>query len=243
MVYTTLLCFEPIEVSSVNKGKMESDKGLWLQHNPSTNLLAIMATSHQVYHEARRVFYRLNTFVFRSRKALLMFLIHIGRKNASLLTTVKWQLEDDDDHRHHRRYENHIDIIKPFLTQKQTPKGQPEKQATIWNSEAQYHKIYQVIKGSTSLSPGYWQLWRLIRLDVQPGDNQFQDSAQIDSDETDSDAIVTAGYWSRFVYEIECYDNDNCYRPVKAGYDMQTRFDMETEQGRMDALMFSSDRF
>lgn len=172
-----------------------------------------MATSRQVYHEARRVFYRYNTFVFQSRQALLTFLIGIGRANALLLKTVEWRLNDSE------RYENHIDIIKPYITQKQTSEGQPEE-TNIWNSEAQYRKIYQTIKGSASLCHWYWSSHRPIRLDA--------------------DEVLVKPRRCRFIFNVYCYEDESRSRHVTAGYEMHTRFVMDTDRARMDALMSGS---
>jgi hypothetical protein len=160
-----------------------------------------MATSRQVYHEARRVFYRYNTFIFRSRSALLIFLIGIGRANALLLKTVKWQFNDHD------RYENHIDIIEPYITQKSTPEAQ-HREATIWNNEAQYRKIYQAIRGS-AIQCWYWSSYRPIRLDA--------------------DEILVKCRRCRFIFNIDCYEDESRNRHVTAGYEMQTRFVMDTD--------------
>lgn len=170
-----------------------------------------------MYHEARRVLYRYNTFVLQSRTALLTFLIGIGRANALLLNTVKWRLDDSE------RYENHIDIIKPYITQRSTPQAQqaqPEE-TNIWNSEAEYREIYQAIRGSASLRHWYWSSHRPIRLDA--------------------DEILVKPRRCRFIFNIYCYEDESTSRHVTAGYEMHTRFVMDTERARMDAVMSADD--
>ena len=58
MVYRLLLCFKEVNFGTyLRRTDVESrGNGLWLQHNPDKNLLAIMSVSRQLYDEARRIF-------------------------------------------------------------------------------------------------------------------------------------------------------------------------------------------
>jgi hypothetical protein len=131
-------------------------KGVWLQHNPSENPLALLAVSRQFYHEARHVFYRYNTFAFQTTECLPVFFIGIGRENALLLQYVQWK-------RYTHRYENHIDIIKSSITATK-PKTSTLKEVNIWNDEPQFLSFLLTIGFPNSVfrcNPN-----RLLRLDA-----------------------------------------------------------------------------
>jgi hypothetical protein len=75
MVYRFLLCFEKVNFGEyLRHTDVEPRRdGVWLQHNPDNNLLAIMSANRQVYDEARRTFYSENRFSFESSTASQFF--------------------------------------------------------------------------------------------------------------------------------------------------------------------------
>ncbi|KAK1145749.1 hypothetical protein N8T08_003987 [Aspergillus melleus] len=91
MVYRYLLCFDEVHFSgkSLQHSHIERRRdGLWWQHNPNNNLLAIMSVNRQIYHEARWTFYTENRFSFERFENLPVFLVGIGAENARLLRSV-----------------------------------------------------------------------------------------------------------------------------------------------------------
>ncbi|KAJ5601252.1 hypothetical protein N7510_010786 [Penicillium lagena] len=92
-VYEYLLCFEEIGFTGgIRTARITPHRsGLYLQHNPINHPLAIMSTNHQVYEEARQVFYGLNRFAFWCPRSLPLFLVGIGQGNAMLLRSVRWK--------------------------------------------------------------------------------------------------------------------------------------------------------
>lgn len=111
MVYQFLIGYDEIlfDKRLDNRNVDPRRDGLWLQHNPRNNPLAIMPVSRQVYNEAREVFYSLNKFSFESSAALSVFLIGIGPRNAMVLRSV-WQKNEQ----HH--WENVTPIIRQCLS-------------------------------------------------------------------------------------------------------------------------------
>ncbi|KAI2732782.1 hypothetical protein DTO012A8_10183 [Penicillium roqueforti] len=87
IIYKFLLSFDEIYIEKrVRDRDVDPHRsGTWMQHNPINNPLAIMSVSRQIYDEARRTFYGLNTFTFGSFYGLPVFLIGIGAENAMLL--------------------------------------------------------------------------------------------------------------------------------------------------------------
>ncbi|KAJ5807987.1 hypothetical protein N7474_009256 [Penicillium riverlandense] len=94
IVYEYVLCFEEIVFTGGIRTAWITPyrSGLYLQHNPTNHPLAIMSTNHQVYEEARQVFYGLNRFAFPCPGSLPLFLVGIGPENAVLLRSVRWNI-------------------------------------------------------------------------------------------------------------------------------------------------------
>ncbi|PLB54758.1 hypothetical protein P170DRAFT_505455 [Aspergillus steynii IBT 23096] len=90
IVYRFIFCFEEVSFGKeLRRTSVELHRnGLWLQHNPDNNPLAIMSVSHQIYDEARRTYYAENRFSFESFDNLPVFLVGIGVENAMLLRSV-----------------------------------------------------------------------------------------------------------------------------------------------------------
>lgn len=110
LVYQQIFCYEEIQLDQQLDDKNVDPRrdGLWLQHNPPNNPLAIMAVSRRVYNEARGVFYTRNKFTFNSPSVLSVFLIGIGPKNAKLLRSV-WRKTE------HCEYEDVTQTIRQCL--------------------------------------------------------------------------------------------------------------------------------
>ncbi|KAE8136486.1 hypothetical protein BDV38DRAFT_283971 [Aspergillus pseudotamarii] len=125
MTYKFVLCFGKITFGKrlLTSFVYPNRQGIWLQRSPENNLLALLAVSHLVYDEARRVLYSLNSFIFRVPEKILVFLIDIGRDNAALLQLVQWM--NGPQHS-----ENQIGFIKRYLTW--------TEEEHIWNDEGSY---------------------------------------------------------------------------------------------------------
>lgn len=157
MVYKFLLCFEEINFGNylhhINMNRHRS--GLWLQHNPSNNLLAIMSVNRQIYDEARRTFYGFNTFTFESFNSLPVFLIGIGPDNSMLLRAVRCRDKKDE-------YEDKVNDIRSCLMQ--APSGQ------LLTQELQIQPpedLYLDLLNESVDVPFYWNSnRRLVRPDI-----------------------------------------------------------------------------
>ncbi|KAE8147618.1 hypothetical protein BDV25DRAFT_159920 [Aspergillus avenaceus] len=155
MIYKCTLCFKRISFgANVQSHTVDPVKGVWLQRNHPGNPLALLAVNRQVYLEARRVFYHCNTFHFRSQECLSIFLIGIGRENASHLQSVEWEHENG-------LCENYIDIIKSHAL----PQTSQSKQVDIWNDEDQFKRFELRIDRR-------WLQERLLRLDAEDASTQ-----------------------------------------------------------------------
>ncbi|KAI7974730.1 hypothetical protein EIK77_003878 [Talaromyces pinophilus] len=197
MIYKAIFCFERIEICNVQETYVHPDRGFWLQHNPRNNLLAIMSTSQQVYHEARQIFYLYNTFTFHQRFAVPIFLIGIGRENALRLKSVEWRLGDDD------QFENHIDIVKSrMLRERDQTQTQSEEEINCWDDEEQFVEMERTIVVPYMLP------------------YQFRDARlrPLDADEDVPDDGFGRRY--RFVFIARFHEHGESMRHGKAGYEM-----------------------
>lgn len=158
MVYKSLLCFEEINFGKyLHHRNVEPHRsGLWLQHNPSNNLLAIMSVNRQIYDEARRTFYNFNTFTFESFNSLPVFLIGIGPENSMLLRAVRCKNKKDE-------YEDKVNDIRLCLMQA-VPSGQsPTQELQIQPTE----DLYRNHLNESGDVPFYWNnKRRLVRPDI-----------------------------------------------------------------------------
>lgn len=198
MIYKALICFERIEFGTVSqRTPVDPVRGVWLQHNPSVNLLALVAVNRQVYNEARRVLYAFNSFVFHDKKALCVFLFGIGSHNASLLRSVKWESDNG-------QYENHVGMIKACMRQRTYIAQEPqpgEKKVSIWNDEDQFIEFLKSIK---SPGPVQWGcLRRLLR--------------------RDSEDVSPTDYFHRYIFNISCYEGEETRRDLKVAYELCSR--------------------
>ncbi|KAF7597194.1 hypothetical protein BBP40_009534 [Aspergillus hancockii] len=213
MIYKATLCFTKIKFhETTHKSLVNPIRGVWLQHNPSRNTLALLAVSRQVYHEARRVFYRYNTFVFRVKEALPVFLIGIGRENACLLQSVKWRRDGG-------LYENHIDIIKSCIrpTKAQPPRA---KEVDIWNDEDQFVSFLQMMRFPDQVFRCSTD--RLLRLDAD--DVPANDSRY------------------RFTFTIHYCDEEGATHICEAAYELRTRRAKDDDPVRIAALQALMDQ-
>jgi hypothetical protein len=198
MIYKALICFDNIEFDAdFRQDSVDPVKGVWLQHNPSANLLALLAVSRQVYDEARLVFYTYNSFVFHGKGALCVFLFGIGIHNASLLRSVKW--ENDNG-----QFENHVDMIKPYITQRENTAQTPQlrkKILNIWNDDNQYVNFLQIIQ---SPGPEKWgRANRLVR--------------------RDSEDVLPMDYFHRYRLTISCWESKELRGNINAAYELCPR--------------------
>lgn len=173
MIYERVLCFSTIIFQKeTNSHDSEAHRhGVWLQHNPRNNPLALLIVNRQVYEEARRVFYSLNSFVFDTVENLPLFLINIGRDNVLLLQSLQWKNDAND------QYEQ-LDTIRKFfipaaqnddipLTEETETEieTETETETNIWNDENSYINLMNLlITKPLSSSPG--RKHRLLRLDT-----------------------------------------------------------------------------
>lgn len=105
MVYEFLFCFEQICFDKVSHVKVHWHRNeISLQHNPSSNLLAIMSTGRQIYDEARRTFYSRNDFRFTYLDYASVFIAGIGADNAKLLRSLSWEYDNFEN----QDYTDHI---------------------------------------------------------------------------------------------------------------------------------------
>ncbi|PTU21288.1 hypothetical protein P175DRAFT_0557946 [Aspergillus ochraceoroseus IBT 24754] len=173
MVYRAVLCFQSVRFSGcVQKYSVDPVNGLRLQYNPSRNLLALLAVSRQVYHEARRVFYRYNTFVFESKPLLPIFLIGIGKANTLLLQSVEWVSDSG-------LYENHIAVLKSFITRRDADvPGLTD--VSIWNDEDHFLEFMRIMKFPDPVyRPSTDRLLRLDADDVSERDGYYRYSLSV----------------------------------------------------------------
>ncbi|KAE8378509.1 hypothetical protein BDV26DRAFT_261561 [Aspergillus bertholletiae] len=70
MIYKLVLCFGKVtfDKDATECSSNPNRHGILLQHNPERNLVTLLAVNHQIYEEARRVLYSLNSFVFPAPK-------------------------------------------------------------------------------------------------------------------------------------------------------------------------------
>jgi hypothetical protein len=164
MVYQKLLSFGKIDIcGSSHKTSVDPINGVWLQHNPPRNLLAILAVNRLVYYEARRVFYGFNIFSFTCRRAAITFLIGIGRENVAFLQTVRWSTHDKFE------WDNHIDTITSCIAQTKVQRNGKPKEVTIWNNEDQFVSFLQTVMSPEPVFRG--GVYRLLRLDADDVSN------------------------------------------------------------------------
>ncbi|OGM50631.1 hypothetical protein ABOM_000668 [Aspergillus bombycis] len=153
MIYKFVLCFGNIKFGKYLASSFvyPDRQGFWLQHNPKNNLLTLLAVNRQVYNEARRVLYGLNSFIFQAPDTIPVFLIGIGQENAELLQSVRWMSGP-------QHCENQIDSIQRYLTQ--------SEEEHIWNDEKSYLSFLAML---INKSPDYVTAYhnhRLVRLDT-----------------------------------------------------------------------------
>ncbi|KKK24460.1 hypothetical protein AOCH_006007 [Aspergillus ochraceoroseus] len=128
--------------------------------------------SRQVYHEARRVFYRYNTFVFESKPLLPIFLIGIGKANTLLLQSVEWVSDSG-------LYENHIAVLKSFITRRDADvPGLTD--VSIWNDEDHFLEFMRIMKFPDPVyRPSTDRLLRLDADDVSERDGYYRYSLSV----------------------------------------------------------------
>lgn len=211
MIYKAVICFERIELDAVfQKHSVDPVRGVWLQHNPSVNLLALLAVSRQVYDEARRVLYTFNSFVFHDKKALCVFLFGIGSHNASLLPSIKWESDNG-------QYENHVDTIKAYMTQRGNTAQEPQlkkNKLNIWNDDNHFVEFLKMIR---SPGPEEWgNTHRLLR--------------------RDSEDVLPTDYFSRYIFNVRCYEGEESWRNARAAYELCSRVVKTDDPVRRAAL-------
>jgi hypothetical protein len=199
MIYKVVICFERIELDAdFQKHSVDPVRGVWLQHNPPVNLLALLAVSRQVYEEARRVLYTFNSFVFLDKKALCVFLFGIGSHNASLLRSVKWESDNG-------QYENHVDTVKEYMTQRKNYTAEElqlkKNKLDIWNDGNQFVEFLKIIRTPGPDEWGYTH--RLLR--------------------RDSEDVLTTDYFSRYIFNIRCFEGEESMRNARAAYELCSR--------------------
>lgn len=162
LIYKELFHYTQITIQNVARPMIaESQRhGVWLQHNPPNNPLALLAVSRQTYEEGRRVFYGLNTFIFETMDCIPVFLIGIGQHNAMLLRSVKWG-------RWIGKYQDWTEPLRPFLVpvavgqeESDDSRGGEEEEeeeekdndddtmppeSTIWNDEDTYLNLLKLL--------------------------------------------------------------------------------------------------
>lgn len=206
MIYKAIFCSERIEIRNIRKTTVDPVKGVYLQHNPPNNLLSLIAVNRQVYHEACRIFYRYNTFIFRCEEALPVFLIAIGKKNAHFLKSVEWKRDSG-------LRENNMDTIKSYITQNgdQSQEGQ---EIDVWNNEEQFMALSEAIMFPRPVYRGSTD--RPLRLD--------------------SDDVSPLDGYERYILSLDCYQDTEKKRKCEAGYEMRTRRVKDNDPKRIAAL-------
>lgn len=173
IIYKFLLSFDEIYIEKrVRDRDVDPHRsGTWMQHNPINNPLAIMSVSSQIYDEARRTFYSLNTFTFGSFYGLPVFLIGIGAENAMLLRSVRCKSKTDE-------YKDYADDIRSCLTKAAVAGQTPSQELRIHHFEDLYLNL--VTRGQPPVDvPTYWSNdCRLVRPDIAdacafPGRKRF----------------------------------------------------------------------
>lgn len=177
MVYTFLLCFEEVNFGEyLRRTDVEPHRdGLWLQHNPDNDLLAIMSARMWAN---RQTFYSENRFSFESFDSLAIFLVGIGVENVMLLRSVSCRERSE-------KFQDYTDHIQSYLRQAAMTADMSTKDLDIRHIE----DLYLNLASQDELSPGslgfYWRdNRRLTRPDTtsvstQPSRTRFMLSATL----------------------------------------------------------------
>ncbi|KAB8266019.1 hypothetical protein BDV32DRAFT_143754 [Aspergillus pseudonomiae] len=192
MIYKFVLCFGNIKVGKhLSSSFVHPDRqGFWLQHNPKNNLLTLLAVSRQVYDEARRVLYSLNSFIFEVADQIPVFLIGIGRENAAFLQSVRWMNGP-------RHAENQIDSIRQCLTR--------SEEEHIWNDEKSYLSLFAILVNKPLDYVIAHHNHHLVRLDseyVPSRGYRVRYRMQAILGETDGEVIETMGTEGTISFEV-----------------------------------------
>ncbi|GAB1203716.1 hypothetical protein APSETT445_002353 [Aspergillus pseudonomiae] len=187
-----VLCFGNIKVGKhLSSSFVHPDRqGFWLQHNPKNNLLTLLAVSRQVYDEARRVLYSLNSFIFEVADQIPVFLIGIGRENAAFLQSVRWMNGP-------RHAENQIDSIRQCLTR--------SEEEHIWNDEKSYLSLFAMLVNKPLDYVIAHHNHHLVRLDseyVPSRGYRVRYRMQAILGETDGEVIETMGTEGTISFEV-----------------------------------------
>jgi hypothetical protein len=171
MVYEFLFCFEYIYLDNMSHVEVHwHRKEISLQHNPSSNLLAIMSTGRQIYDEARRTFYSRNNFRFTYLDIIPVFIAGIGADNAKLLRSLSWE----DGKFVNQDYADHIQS----LLMNAVPSGQ----IPSLDLQMKLIKDQNLDWGNVTMEPyrkadhGFDEFDHWVRPDI--GDNTFSPSRQ-----------------------------------------------------------------
>lgn len=155
-----------------------------------------MATSQQVHHEARRIFYLYNTFTFHQKFAIPILLIGIGKENALRLKSVEWKLGDYD------QFENHIDIVKSCMLREGDQTQTQSEEINCWNDEGQFVKMERTI-----VVP-YMLPYQFMDVHLRPPD----------ADDGVPDDGINRRY--RFIFTTRFHKHRGSIQHGKAGYEM-----------------------
>jgi hypothetical protein len=180
MVYRFLLCFEEVNFGEyLRRTDVEPRRdGVWLQHNPDNNLLAIMSANRQIYDEARRTFYSENRFSFESFDSLAIFLIGIGVENVMLLRSVSCKERSE-------KFQDYTGHIQSCLRQAATTGDTSTEDLDIRHVEDLYLNLANQDALRPSILAFYWRdNRRLARPDItsvftQPSRTRFMLSAAL----------------------------------------------------------------
>jgi hypothetical protein len=168
MVYRFLLCFEEVNFGEfLRRTDVEPRRdGVWLQHNPDNNLLAIMSANRQIYNEARRTFYSENRFSFESLDSLAIFLVGIGVENAMLLRSVSCKERSE-------KFQDYTGHIQSCLRQAATTGDTSTEDLDILHVEDLYLNLANQDEPRPSILAFYWRdNCRLARPDITSVSNR-----------------------------------------------------------------------
>ncbi|KAI9371082.1 hypothetical protein BJX61DRAFT_512750 [Aspergillus egyptiacus] len=162
MIYRLLLCFKEVTFGKcLRRTNVEPHRnGVWLQHNPDQNPLAIMSVSRQLYEEARRTFYAENRFSFETCDHLPVFLVGVGVSNAMLLRSVTCKERSG-------KFQDYTGHIQSCLRQAATTGDTSTGDLHIGHEEDLYLNLANQDALRPSILPFYWSdNRRLVRPDM-----------------------------------------------------------------------------
>lgn len=197
MIYEHALCFESVTFMDYQFVQAPILQGQYLQHNPKSNLLSLLAVSRQVYHEACRVFYGYNKFIFLSgqERSILIFLIAIGRENALSLKKIEWLNETIQT--------DQIGSIRSHMirSEDQIVAAADTAERNIWNDYDQY-RAFEAAR------------WFPVQLRNRPRLLRL-----------DADDLTNEDYRERYLLTVKCCENSKSgkIRHFQAGYEMYSR--------------------